>query len=143
MDLNALPWIDRLKSEASQLNGRVEGAVEFAAVKKESTQQTPRSWVVPARETASPSDLENATSQNTREEFLVITAVRNVRDGTGKAAHDELREIRREQKDALIGWELDEDHEPVEFIDGRPVLFSNGVIWWIDRYRTAYEERRN
>lgn len=142
MDLDATPWIARLKALAPLLKQRVDGAAEFAAVKRDSVPRTPCAWVIPGSETGGSNDLDNAYSQEVVEEFVVVTAIRNVRDGTGEAAHDDLTAVRREQKQALINWQPDEEHAPAEYKGGRLLMFGNGLLYWADRYRTAYEERR-
>ena len=139
MDLDIDPWIQRIRDQVPQLRG-VAGAAELAAV-KDLAQRAPHAWVIPLAEDAGQNVLLNAVSQRVTERIGVVIAVRNSRDARGHTAHNVLRYIRRQIKDALIGWLPDPNEEEVTFNRGRLIDFSDRVIWWQDEYVWSYEER--
>jgi len=139
-DLDVTPWITRLKDEATLLKQRVDGAAGLPTVK--TAVRTPAAWVIPSAERAAENQLVGGHSQRVTETVEVITAVRNVKDKRGATAQGEMVPVRRAIKQALVNWSPSADHDPVEFVSGRLLKFGDGVLWWVDRFQTAYYERR-
>ena len=132
-----LPLITaRLESTVSALR-RVAGAADIAAA-EEDLKRMPAAYVLPLRERAGENYLDNAVSQRVARAFGVLYAVRNLRDARGDAAHVHLEELRTEGRAALLGWEPDDDHEPIEFRGGRLLRLTNPILFWQDEYETAH-----
>jgi hypothetical protein len=128
----------RLSDVCPQFN-LIGGAAEFERAQQGLT-TVPAAFVVPAEESAAAENpfMDQITQQQVSADFAVVLAVRNVADGAGAAAVDELDAVRKPVRDALLGWQPDSEYFGCEFRDGRLLAFANGILWWADTYRTAY-----
>ena len=121
---------------------QVGGAAEFSALPEAGPQAVPAAFVVPLEERAGHNALDTGISQRVDTRFGVILAVRNLRDGVGAAANDDLETLRRAVKDALLGWQPAGADDVCTFGGGRVLQLANQVLWWQDDFLTAYYERK-
>lgn len=134
------PIIAHIKSNCPALR-QVGGAAEFSALPEAGPQAVPAAFVVPLEERAGSNQLDTGISQRVDVRFGVILAVRNLRDGTGAAANDDLAMLRRVVKDALLGRQPAGADDVCLFGGGRVLQLNNQVLWWQDDFVTAYYER--
>lgn len=135
------PIITHLKINCPALR-QVGGAAEFSALPETGPQAVPAAFVVPLEERAGHNTLDTGISQRVDTRFGVILAVRNLRDGVGAAANDDLETLRRAIKDALLGWRPTGADDVCTFGGGRVLQLANQVLWWQDDFLTAYYERK-
>ncbi len=121
---------------------QIGGAAEFSALPDAGPQAVPAAFVVPLDEHAGRNQLDTGISQRVDVRFGVILAVRNLRDGLGAAANDDLEALRRAIKDALLGWRPAGADDVCTFGGGRVLQLANQVLWWQDDFLTAYYERK-
>lgn len=146
-DINVDPWIDRIEAEVKDAQGlrAVQGIADLALIigeERTASPVTPGVYVIPyAEESTAANDLATGgTHQPIRATVGVMSSVQNVRDRTGRQAHQDMRALRRALKDALIGWQPDAESDPVEYAQGRLHKFDDGIILWLDLFRTHYHE---
>lgn len=96
----------------------------------------PGCYIFQERKTAETSALVGATMQRVTVLIAVVTVVRNVRDGRGADAADTSQEFQADIQTALLGWQPHESADPMEFVGGALVSFSNGFLIWKDTYKT-------
>ena len=131
-------WIiSRLKAQIPALK-IISGAAELAKAEAD-LKQTPSAFVIELSDRAS----ENKTgtmvvSQNNTARFAVIIATKNLRDFRGQHAKTDLRTIRADIIEALLGWQPDADFDPIEKREGRLMKMTNAVLWWQDEFATAH-----
>lgn len=115
----------------------VAGAAEFSALTGEPL-STPAAYVMTEGEaSAENSRMTGSVIQRTESDFAVVIVTRNVSDGTGGAASDEIEDLKQAVRDALVGFEPT-DAEPVEHIEGNLLKAKNGSVWWRELFGTAY-----
>lgn len=130
--------IARLVASAPTLK-LVEGAAEYAALKANPPDsRRPAAFVVPLSEVAGPNVLVNAVRQRVAAQLGVVFAVGSLRDPRGEQARLDLEAVRAEARTALLGWAPTASHDPFEFLRGDLVDLRDGVVWWQDRYSSAF-----
>lgn len=146
-DVDVDPWIDRINAQVKDAQGLrgVMGIADLGLIigqDRVAAPVTPGVYVIPDSENApKENDLATgATHQEVTERVSIVSAIQNVRDATGRVAHQNLRALRRALKDALIGWTPDVESAPVEFDNGKLFRFSDQTVLWMDTYRTRYHE---
>lgn len=135
--MNLTPIIDRIRDEVPALK-LVGGAAQFERALGGLT-ALPAAFILPAAEAAEPSPfMDQLVQQQVGAEFSVLVAARNLADDEGAAAVEALEPVRVAIRAALLGWPPTDEHDSCEFRAGELVAFDNGVLWWQDRYSTAF-----
>lgn len=134
MDLDLV--IARLKARLVALRGGVGGSADLDAALR-GTFVAPAAYVVPLAERGTEVPTNGPTRQRITSLFGVIQVVENLRDTTGAAALVDLKSLRAQVRDALVGWVPDtETGEPVIFVSGELVQAEgDGRIWWSDEFQ--------
>jgi hypothetical protein len=134
--LNLAPIIQRLteKVEAKQIGG----AAKYASATTD-TKAVPALFVIPLADNAGPNKWANGVEQKVKTTFGVIIGTRDLSDGKGAAAQDELGALRKSVLDALLGWCPDGCSNAITYNGGRLIDFINGIVWWQDDFDTSYE----
>ena len=77
--------------------------------------------------------------QRTEADVAVIIVTRNVSDGTGGAAADDIESLKSAVRGALIGWSpASGDADPVEHVSGNLLKAKNGSVWHRELFAAAY-----
>lgn len=116
----------------------VEGTIALAQVKDRPIAM-PAAYVFPLRSASSAN--QRATGgmlQNTGEDFGVIIVFENLSSPVGEPGADELEQILGWVRRQLVGFEIDDDHDPVEHISGALVKAAGGIVWWQEEFGTAH-----
>lgn len=144
-DLNLDPWMDRIESEVKDAQGlrQVQGVADLALIKDgQIVPPSPSVCVIPITENAE-SEVAGVTGvvhQPVGEVVGIVSCIQNVRDRTGRQAHNDLRALRRALKDALIGWTPDPEVDLVKFMRGDLYINYEHTLLWLDRYVATYHE---
>ena len=122
------PIVIELRARASTFAGRVAGAAEFRPLKESENLEMPAAYVIgepdgPGEATA------NAHYRQEIEDRFSVVAVLDNPDNRGQQSWDESEEIREELWRVLLGWRIDEYHNPIKYDGG-------GEIIYMDRSRT-------
>lgn len=114
---------------SADLTATLSSTLDFTAVDADALRATPWLWIVLAQENADVSALNRGISQRVEATFSVIIA------GVNSAAVDPIRAVLHS---ALIGWEPDGAMEPLHYAGGGLADLYADLLWWEDRFTTAY-----
>jgi hypothetical protein len=129
----------------SDLIARIEGECPgFAMVDHALTSAAemtyPAAMVTPSKEDADPDGTvgQGAHTQEITQTYSIFFILER-NQATGKT--DELDDLRDEVHAALLGWELDADHGPMNFVGAMLDRFHTGVVCWRADYSTETQMR--
>lgn len=135
----------RLKVQVADLNDRVEGAAELAALvdKGKLPQRSPSAFVLPlAQDGQANAAATGGHRQKVLEAIGVVVVVRHAGDATGRHQIAAFVPLLNAVRDALAGWEPDSSYEAFDFLRGRLVGLAGGAAlqqldfrtaWWLTR----------
>ncbi len=110
---------------------QVAGAAEYAQIRPEAL-PLPAAWVVRAAD-----EVRHAGERAEDATFVfdVVIAIENMRRHQPGETDDELLKYRRAVKTLLMGWQaVDPESDPVRWRGGRVIEYTDGDIYWADRY---------
>lgn len=138
--MNLASVVDRIESQSSAFKV-VGGAAKFDQATN-GLPASPAAYVLLGEESAKSNPYANQlVEQEVAVSFVVVIATRNLEDYRGRAAADSLDALRGSVRDALLNWTPDGASYGCEYQSGQMMLFENGVLWWADRFATAYTIR--
>ena len=109
---------------------QVGGAAEFAQVRVDAL-PLPAAWVIRAGEKVKHAGIG---AENINFVLDVVIAIENVRRDVPGEMDDALLNYRRAVKNLLLGWEIEADVKPMKFDGGQVLEYTDGDIYWRDRY---------
>lgn len=124
------PVITRLKAEVSDLQGRVEGAAEFAALmQRGSVPQGPVStFVLPLGLQGGAADASAGLFTQSLRETIAIVLVLNAVDGMGAKVLARLDQLVKQIIEAVAGWDPEDAVGVFEFVRGNLITPGTGRI---------------
>lgn len=132
--ISLLPLIAHLTPGPAGFNGlwfrQVGGAAEYASIRPEAL-PLPACWVV---RNAEKSDHAGLNAENLTVAVDIIIALENVQSHTQGETDEMLLVYRRAVKHLLLGWEIEADVRPMNFEGGRVIEYTDGDLYWADRY---------
>jgi hypothetical protein len=137
------PIIERLQQRAPQFK-LIGGSAQLQSL-SDNLPAIPALFVAPSNEAPEASPWINGPliEQRVVVQFATLIACQNMDDVTGEAALLTLEDLREAVRDALMGWSPLPEFDNIEWSGGDFLSFdTNMVLWWADRYRTAYTERK-
>jgi hypothetical protein len=134
------PVVTRLRDTVQALK-LVGGAADFQNAAESKPKVTPAAFVIPLEELPSPNSMGNVVIQRVAARIGVVWVVRNLSDTKGVQAKEDLDVLRKEGKDALLGWSPSGDFAPFERGPGALLAFRDGHMWWQDIYQTSFYDR--
>lgn len=133
--LSLTPLIEHLTPKptgfASLWFRQVAGAAEFAQVRPEAL-PLPACWVIRAADKVRHA---GERAENVTLGFDVVIAIENARSHNPGDTDDVLLQYRLAVKTMLLGWELETDVRPIKFNGGQVLEYTDGDIYWRDRYQ--------
>lgn len=128
------PLIQHLTPKPAGFDGQwfrqVAGAAEYARIRPESL-PLPAAWVV---RSADKSRHAGERAENVTLSFDVVIAIENARTHEHGDTDDLLLKYRLDVKKLLLGWEIQPDVRPINFEGGRVIEYTDGDLYWADRY---------
>jgi hypothetical protein len=128
------PVIDHLAHKPAGFDGlwfrQVAGAAEFARLRPEAL-PLPACWVIRAADKVQHA---GERAEDVTLAFDVVIAIENVRTHAQGETDDVLLKYRKAVKALLLGWELESDVCPLQFAGGRVLEYTEGDLYWSDRY---------
>lgn len=109
---------------------QVGGAAEYARIRPEAL-PLPAAWIVRA---ADRSKHAGERAEDVTLAFDVVIAIANARTMDGLDVDDLLLQYREAVKTRLLGWEIAQDVRPLKFSGGQVLEYTNGDLYWRDRY---------
>ena len=109
---------------------QVAGAAEYARLRIEEL-PLPAAWVVRAADRVRHAGerLEDVDLA-----FDVVIAIENIRTHADGETDDVLLAYRLAVKDLLLGWEVADESDPINFAGGQVIEYTDGDLYWRDRY---------
>ena len=109
---------------------QVAGAAEYAQLDVESL-PLPNCWVIRAADKVTHA---GERAEDTDFSFDVVIAIENARAHRPGETDDLLLKYRHAVKKLLLGWQIAPDVRPIEWDGGRVLQYSNGDLFWADKY---------
>jgi hypothetical protein len=109
---------------------KIGGAAEYAQIRPEAL-PLPAAWVV---RNADKSTHAGERAENLTLSFDVVIAIENAREHEPGDTDELLLAYRRAVKNLLLGWEIEPDVRPINFDGGRVIEYTDGDLYWADRY---------
>lgn len=109
---------------------QVGGAAEFARIRPEAL-PLPAAWVVRAADRVRHA---GERAEDMALAFDVVIAIENVREHYQGETDDVLLKYRQAVKTLLLGWEIEPDVRPIKFSGGQVLEYTDGDLYWRDRY---------
>lgn len=132
--LSLAPLVEHLRPAPADFDGlwfrAVGGAADYARIRPDAL-PLPACWVVRA------ADQVRHAGERTEDltlVFDVVVAIENLRLDDPRDMDDELLKYRRAVKDRLLGWEIQPDVRPLKWAGGKVLEYTDGDIYWADRY---------
>lgn len=129
--------VDRIREQVPEF-ANVTGVAELVAAKG-IAQRRPACYIAPGQETADRDAMIGRASQRVRETFGIWIAVANGASATGAAAQEQLGTLAAAARAALVGWQPDAEHTPIELVSAGPVQWDDDqTLFWPELYQTEY-----
>jgi len=124
--------VEALKARTmATFEGRIAGAAEFAVIEPDAKLTMPCAYVILLDDAAEKNNSENGYSQLIQDSFAVIVLLSNEEDEIGKSSIAHIHPVRKVLNSALLLWNPDADHGPIEY--------NGGQLLSIDRARLYYQ----
>ena len=132
--ISLTPLINHLTPKPAGFSGiwfrQVAGAAEFARIRPEAL-PLPAAWIIRAADKVKHAGIG---AENLTLGFDVVIAIENARRHTPGETDDALLQYRLAVKNLLLGWEIEPDVKPIKFDGGQVLEYTDGDIYWRDRY---------
>lgn len=109
---------------------QVAGAAEYAQLDVENL-PLPNCWVIRAADKVTHA---GERAEDVDMSFDVVIAIENARQHRPGETDDMLLKYRQAVKKLLLGWHIAPDVKPIQFDGGRVLQYSNGDLFWADKY---------
>lgn len=109
---------------------KVDGAADFAQMRVDALPK-PAAWVMRAGDKSSHA---GERAENLTISFDVVIAIENRRSHAPGESDEILLAYRVAVKNLLLGWELEPDVRPIKYDGGKMMEFSEGDMFWQERY---------
>lgn len=109
---------------------QVGGAAEYARIRPEAL-PLPAAWVVRSADKVRHA---GERAEDVTFAFDVVIAIENARDHARGETDDVLLHYRQAVKTLLLGWAIDSGCRPIKWEGGRVLEYTDGDIYWADRY---------
>ena len=110
---------------------QVAGAAEFAQVRPD-VLPLPACLIIRAADQVRHA---GERAENLTLVFDVVIAVANARSHRPGDTDDALLQYRHAVKTLLLGWEIQHGVRPLKFAGGRTLEYTEGDLYWADRYQ--------
>lgn len=132
-------WETKLQDASTDLKkiGRASGLAQA----QQELKQDPAAFFIPGTEKAGENRFGNAVDQTVTVAVGVVIGIKNAGAKTGAKNIDELKTIRAQIDNALLGWQPADANDQIEYVSGRLLGFNDQVLWWMDFYQTTYTKR--
>jgi hypothetical protein len=135
--VNVAPIITRLRDRAP-LFKRVGGAAQYDAA-TEALIAAPAAFVVELASTPRQEGSYTLTvvTQTVQVTVAIVIAITLQQDTAGGEDNSPLELARVAAREALLGYQITPDNEPLTFVGGQLLDFEPGTLWWQDVYVTS------
>ena len=132
--MRIIPIINHLKTNVALLNSRVEQAHSLQALSDdEINNDLPICIVHTLQEKAHENETIGSVDQQLPKQFNLMYASDNIDIDTNS---EPLEDLRAQVFAAILGFQPDADHGPIEFVQGGILATSKKIVWWVDTFKT-------
>lgn len=132
--------VEALKARtASTFGGRIAGAAEFAVIEQDAKLIYPCAYVILLDDAAEPNTSDNGYKQTVRDAFAVIVLLSNSADELGNSSVVQVLPIRNVLNRALLSWQPDSEHGPIEYEGGQLLTVDRARLYWQYEYSAETE----
>lgn len=124
------PVIEVLRDRCPSFERRFGGAADYAAARAAGKLIAPAGYVLPLDDQVLGPANKQQYKQPVRDGFAVAVVLPNFADERGQAAANYVMRIRYELWRALLGWEPDEEHGPIEYDGGSLIELTRAQLWY-------------
>lgn len=111
--------VEALKLRTTAIfDGRIAAAAEFSRLQEDAHMVLPAAYVIPLDDIAEANKSENGYQQVVADNFAVIVVTSNAGDTLSKSAVAQVNPIRTALCKALLSWNPDAEHGPIEYAGG-------------------------
>lgn len=128
MDLLAI--IAAIKARCASFAEHVAGAAEYKRLPDSTNMAMPAAYVIPLDDNPEASQSSNGRRQQLRDSFAVVVVLSNTADERGQGSITSVRAIRKELWAALLGWNPDADHGPIEYEGGQLIDLDRARLYY-------------
>lgn len=132
--ISLTPLIEHLSPKPSGFSEvwfkQVAGAAEYAQLDVQNL-PLPNCWVIRAADKVTHA---GERAEDVSLSFDIVIAIENARMHRPGETDDMLLKYRQAIKKLLLGWEIEADVNPIEFDGGRVLQYTNGDLFWADKY---------
>ncbi|QBH98414.1 hypothetical protein EKN56_19675 [Limnobaculum zhutongyuii] len=131
--------IAALRLRCPVFESRVSGAAEFKPLPDTAKMKLPAAYVIPLDDNAEDNKSQTDYWQNITDGFAVIVIIDNQSDERGqKSSHDAVHDIRNELWKALLGWQVDDCYDPIQYDGGNLLDMNRSMLY----YQFEFSARR-
>jgi len=131
--------IAALRLRCPSFAGRIAGAAQFQLLSEKTNLLVPCAYVIPLDD--NPDENRSATGYRQRitDAFAVIVALGNTADERGQGAATAVHALRRELWKALLGWQINDDYDGIEYGGGNLLGLDRARLWYQFEFSAAFE----
>lgn len=128
-----------LTHKGARVFSQIMTAVDQQAVIDKGVVLKDSAFIVPMSEEATGGEVHTIQhSQDINVTIGVMYGIRSLNDAYGANVNQRLTTIKQATRNAIAGYELDDDHEPFNFVRGEVVAYLKGGVFWMDIFSTTY-----
>lgn len=131
--------IAALRQRCPSFAGRVAGAAQFQLLPEKTNLPVPAAYVIPLDDNPEANRSATGYRQSVSDSFAVIVALSNTADERGQAAAGSVHAIRRELFKALLGWQVSDDYDGIEYDGGNLLSLDRARLWYQFEFSAAFE----
>lgn len=137
MNLNLV--IAALRQRCPSFQNRVAGAAQFQLLPEKTNLAVPAAYVVPLDDNPEAQRSGTGYRQGITDAFAVIVALDNTGDERGQGAAAGVDAIRRELWKGLLGWQVTDEYDGIEYEGGNLLALDRARLWYQFEFSAAFE----
>lgn len=137
--MNLALIIEGLRQRCPSFAGRVAGAAQFQMLPEKTNLPVPCAYVIPLDDNPEGNRSATGYRQRVSDAFAVIVALSNTPDERGQAAASSVHDIRRELFRALLGWQVSDDYDGIEYDGGNLLSLDRARLWYQYEFAAEFE----
>ncbi len=131
--------IAALRLRCPSFSSRVAGAAQFQLLPEKTNLTVPCAYVIPLDDNPEANRSATGYRQTVSDSFAVVVALSNTADERGQAASGNVHAIRRELFKALLGWQVSDDYDGIEYDGGNLLSLDRARLWYQFEFSAAFE----
>jgi hypothetical protein len=132
--------VEALKLRTTAIfDGRIAAAAEFSRLETDAHMVLPAAYVIPLDDVAEANKSENGYQQVVADSFAVIVVMDNTGETLSKSSVAQVIPIRNALCKALLSWNPDVEHGPIEYAGGSLIDVNRAHFYYQYEFTAATE----